>query len=148
MPENAICVTVCYAQSAGQVWCSTVSLASGSTIADAIAASGVLQACNIPADGVAGIGVFGIRKPGDHVLQSGDRVEVYRKLVFDPMESRRRRATHRKAGILKRKHLKKSKVAWQEYMETASTGDQADTVAQAVDTADTATEQNPDNRKT
>jgi putative ubiquitin-RnfH superfamily antitoxin RatB of RatAB toxin-antitoxin module len=30
-------------------------------------------------------------------LADGDRVEIYRGLSFDPMESRRRRAEHRRA---------------------------------------------------
>ncbi|WP_042070211.1 RnfH family protein [Advenella mimigardefordensis] len=116
MPEEQMTITVCYAHSAAQVWLSTITLPCGSTIEQAINASDVYAACNITAADIADIGVFGVRKSPDYVLRMGDRVELYRQLTFDPMESRRRRAAHRKAGILKRKHLKKSKVAWQEYM--------------------------------
>jgi putative ubiquitin-RnfH superfamily antitoxin RatB of RatAB toxin-antitoxin module len=119
MSDEDITITVCYAHSAGQVWLSAVTLPSGSTIEQAIAASGVYQACKLTAVDIADTGVFGLRKPRDHVLVQGDRLELYRQLSFDPMESRRRRAAHRKTGILKRKHLKKSKVAWQEYMESS-----------------------------
>ena len=42
-------------------------------------------------------GIFGELCQPEMLLQDGDRLEVYRPLVFDPMESRRRRATHRAA---------------------------------------------------
>ena len=43
---------------------------------------------------VAKMGIFGqtIKKPADHVLQSGDRVEIYRPLKADPKAARRQRA--------------------------------------------------------
>ena len=118
MSEQTISVTVCYARSFSEIWQVSVALPADSTIEQAIAASGVHVACAIATTDIAGTGIFGIRKPADHIVHDGDRVELYRALTFDPMESRRRRAAHRKAGILKRKHLKKSKVAWQEYLET------------------------------
>ncbi len=122
MPETMISVTVCYARSANDVWLSALSMPVGSTVADAIAQSDVYQKCRIAQTDIAGCGVFGVRQPDSYVLHEGDRVELYRALTFDPKESRRRRAAHRKAGILKRKHLKKSKIAWQEYMETPAEG--------------------------
>ena len=126
MSEQSMTVTVCYARADGHVWLAPVTLPWGSTLAQAIAASDVYQACSISEADIAGAGVFGIRKLPEQILQPGDRVELYRKLIFDPMESRRRRAAHRKTGILKRKHLKKSKVAWQEYLEASPPGDPSD----------------------
>jgi putative ubiquitin-RnfH superfamily antitoxin RatB of RatAB toxin-antitoxin module len=40
------------------------------------------------------LGIFGqnIKVPADHVLQAGDRVEIYRPLIADPKEVRRKRA--------------------------------------------------------
>ncbi|QWT22008.1 RnfH family protein [Bacillus sp. NP157] len=38
------------------------------------------------------LGVFGRKVGASHVLADGDRVEVYRGLLLDPMEARRRRA--------------------------------------------------------
>lgn len=38
------------------------------------------------------IGIFGKRVDPSHVLGDGDRVEIYRPLVADPREQRRRRA--------------------------------------------------------
>lgn len=41
------------------------------------------------------IGVFGEVVEDDYVLRSGDRLELYRPLLLDPMQARRQRA---KAG--------------------------------------------------
>lgn len=41
------------------------------------------------------IGVYGKLKPLDAKARAGDRIEIYRPLQADPMESRRRRAQHR-----------------------------------------------------
>ncbi|MFZ6845141.1 RnfH family protein [Undibacterium sp. RuTC16W] len=41
-------------------------------------------------------GIFGKLKSLDTLLRDGDRIEIYRALVADPMEARRRRA--RKQG--------------------------------------------------
>ena len=41
------------------------------------------------------IGIYGKLKPLDTVLRDGDRIEIYRPLQADPMESRRRRAQHK-----------------------------------------------------
>ena len=38
------------------------------------------------------VGIFGKLKTGDAVLRDHDRVEIYRPLLADPKESRRRRA--------------------------------------------------------
>ncbi|MBX2808380.1 MAG: RnfH family protein [Cellvibrionaceae bacterium] len=45
----------------------------------------------------AKMGVFGqsIKVPAKHQLQAGDRVEVYRPLIADPKEARRKRAAKR-----------------------------------------------------
>ena len=42
----------------------------------------------------AKMGIFGqsIKSPAAHVLQAGDRVEVYRPLIADPKAARRKRA--------------------------------------------------------
>lgn len=70
----------------------------GTTIAEAIAASGVLA--RFPEIDLARnkLGLFGKLKPADTVLRDGDRVEIYRPLQADPMESRRRRARHKAAA--------------------------------------------------
>ena len=73
-------------------------VAAGTTIAQAIAASGVLA--RFPEIDLAHnkLGLFGKLKPADTVLRDGDRIEIYRPLQADPMESRRRRARHKAAA--------------------------------------------------
>lgn len=63
----------------------------GSTIIQAINNSGLLQRFPEIDLSVNKVGVFSKIKPLDHVLSSGDRVEVYRPLLVDPKEARRRR---------------------------------------------------------
>lgn len=38
------------------------------------------------------LGTKGLKAPAEHVLHTGDRVEIYRPLICDPKEVRRRRA--------------------------------------------------------
>lgn len=44
------------------------------------------------------VGIFGRRCQLDETVSEADRIEIYRPLDFDPMESRRRRAAHRKTA--------------------------------------------------
>jgi putative ubiquitin-RnfH superfamily antitoxin RatB of RatAB toxin-antitoxin module len=60
-----------------------IRLPDGATVRDALAASGVLG---------NQVGIFGKRVTMDTRLADGDRVEVYRPLLVDPKEARRRRA--------------------------------------------------------
>jgi hypothetical protein len=38
------------------------------------------------------LGTKGLKPPREHELQAGDRVEIYRPLIADPKEARRKRA--------------------------------------------------------
>lgn len=67
-----------------------VDLPVGSTVADAVAASGLAGAG-------ARFGVYGKVVPGDSVLREGDRVEIYRPLKADPKDLRRLRAAKKRA---------------------------------------------------
>lgn len=70
----------------------------GSTIEEAIHHSGLLADYpDIDLDNTK-IGVFGKLKTLDTLVREGDRIEIYRPLRADPMESRRRRAQHKKKG--------------------------------------------------
>jgi len=93
---GAISVSVCYADVA-TVWQRALTLPPGATLADAIEASGFRQAFPGVDPAQTGTGVYGRRRPLEHVLHDHDRVEIYRPLVFDPKESRRRRAEHKAA---------------------------------------------------
>jgi putative ubiquitin-RnfH superfamily antitoxin RatB of RatAB toxin-antitoxin module len=112
-----ITVNIIYALDSEQIWQGTVELPSGSIIADALKQSHFYEDFPELLDQVKGVGIFGQVKPLDDNVADGDRVEVYRALNFDPMESRRRRAAHKKAGILKRKHLKPDRSKRFEYIE-------------------------------
>jgi putative ubiquitin-RnfH superfamily antitoxin RatB of RatAB toxin-antitoxin module len=61
-------------------------LPSGATAADAVRASGIAA----PRD--YRLGIFGRVVAPDTRLRDGDRVEVYRPLLVEPKEARRRRA--------------------------------------------------------
>ncbi|MCF6355699.1 MAG: RnfH family protein [Candidatus Polarisedimenticolaceae bacterium] len=62
------------------------------TVQQAIEASGILQQFPEIDLAVNKVGIFGKTAPLDAVLAAGDRVEIYRPLVADPKEARRRRA--------------------------------------------------------
>ena len=69
-------------------------LAAGSTVAEALIRAS-LRGCAGRADVAAlTIGVYGTRVAPETMLADGDRVEIYRPLLGDPKESRRRRASH------------------------------------------------------
>lgn len=82
-------VEVAYAQAHRQ-WLLSVDVPIGASAAMAVEASGLAAAAGLsePLE----LGVFGRRCEPQTLLRDGDRVEVYRPLSFDPMESRRRRA--------------------------------------------------------
>ncbi|WP_347331807.1 RnfH family protein [Marinimicrobium locisalis] len=44
------------------------------------------------------LGTKGLKPPKEHELQPGDRVEIYRPLIADPKEARRKRAQKKKEG--------------------------------------------------
>ncbi|BBB67029.1 hypothetical protein UNDYM_2776 [Undibacterium sp. YM2] len=62
------------------------------TVLQVIQQSGIVQAHPEIDVSVLKVGVFGKLKALDSQLHAGDRIEIYRPLVADPMEARRRRA--------------------------------------------------------
>ena len=91
MAEAGITVQVCHALP-DNTFLRSLRVPAGTTIEQAVAQSGLLQA--IPGIDLAVnmVGIYGKRKPLDSVLHEHDRVEVYRPLLADPKEARRRRA--------------------------------------------------------
>ncbi len=65
----------------------------GATVADAIAASGLTDAFPQHALNALPVGIWGRVTEVGKTLQGGDRVEIYRELLIDPMESRRLKAS-------------------------------------------------------
>lgn len=75
-----------------------IAIEKGSTIEDAIRASGIERLYPKIDPDRNKIGVFSqIKLPGDEV-SDGDRIEIYRPLTADPIESRRSRAAKQKPG--------------------------------------------------
>lgn len=91
-----IAVVVAYSPAPRVVDQVTVSLPPGSTVMDALMASGLLDRHPEIDASQARLGVWGkTRQPGD-ALREADRVEVYRPLKVDPKEARRvRYRSHR-----------------------------------------------------
>lgn len=94
------------------VWLKALQVEPGTTVAQALFASGFADAfpdyakADVPA-----VGLFGQVCSLERVLADGDRIEIYRPLVFDAMESRRRRALHRKAFMIKSRNRPKRRKA-------------------------------------
>jgi putative ubiquitin-RnfH superfamily antitoxin RatB of RatAB toxin-antitoxin module len=74
-----------------------VQLAEGATVEDAIRASGMLEA--FPEIDLARnkVGIFSRLVKLDETVRDKDRVEIYRPLIADPKEVRRKRAEEGKA---------------------------------------------------
>jgi len=68
-----------------------LTLPSGATVADALEKSGLTELHPEVDPTRCAVGVFGRRVQHHRVLADGDRVEVYRPLVAEPKEARRRR---------------------------------------------------------
>ena len=75
-----------------------VELSAGSTLADAVVASGL--ALRVPRFKleVYSLGVWGKLKAPGTLLRDGDRVEVYRPLTADPNIARQRRVVKKRAA--------------------------------------------------
>lgn len=90
-PDSHMHVELVYALPAAQEVLE-LSLPQGVTIRRALELSGLLDRHpDIDGDALA-VGVFGRTAGADTVLKDGDRVEIYRPLVADPKQARRRRA--------------------------------------------------------
>ena len=97
MGNDTVRVMVCYSLS-GDPQLRELTVAAGTTLIEAIHASGlpaqypqlVLDACKL--------GIFGKLREASTVLREGDRVEIYRPLLADPKEARRRRVEKKRAG--------------------------------------------------
>lgn len=84
-------IEVVYALAAGEDTV-FVEFSEGMTALDAVRASGILARHPEIDLGKHRIGVHGKAVPPGAPLAAGDRVEIYRPLVMDPREARRRRA--------------------------------------------------------
>jgi hypothetical protein len=89
--SDALSVTVVYSPRAGEVDEVPLNLPRGTSVRDALAASGLAQRYPAVQFATLRTGVWGkLREPGD-LLRDQDRVEIYRPLKVDPKEARRLR---------------------------------------------------------
>jgi putative ubiquitin-RnfH superfamily antitoxin RatB of RatAB toxin-antitoxin module len=85
-------IEVAYAASTGEQVVVSFDILAGSTVEHAIRVSGILDRfphIDLRADTV---GIFGQRASLEDTVFNGDRIEIYRPLVVDPKQARRRRA--------------------------------------------------------
>ena len=94
--EKTMLVEVAYATVEQQVII-PIQVKPGTTLIEAIKVSGVLeQFPEIDLDS-SKVGIFSKISKADTVLREKDRVEIYRPLIADPKESRRKRAEKKKS---------------------------------------------------
>ena len=91
---DAIHVQICYARPDRQFLLDQT-VAPGTTILQAITDSGIVQQAADIDVSVMRVGIYGKLKTLDTVLREHDRVEIYRPLIADPKDSRRRRAKNK-----------------------------------------------------
>jgi uncharacterized protein len=91
MAEAApLAIEICYATPELQVR-KEVLVAVGTTIQEAIMQSGLLRECTAIDLTVSRVGIYGKLKTLDTEVRAHDRIEIYRPLIADPKDSRRRR---------------------------------------------------------
>ena len=96
--EAVIDVLVCFSPQPREVEEVPLQLPTGSTVAQALQASGLLAKHGLALDEQLAVGVWMKLKPLDTVLRQDDRIEVYRGLKVDPKEARRQRYRKQKAA--------------------------------------------------
>nr|WP_230458782.1 RnfH family protein [Legionella pneumophila] len=69
-------------------------LKQGATVEEALIKSNIYSIC--PETRELLVGVYGKRVSVDQVLKEGDRIEIYRPLILDPKEKRRKLAQFKK----------------------------------------------------
>lgn len=70
----------------------SVNVPAGTTAKEAAEQSGIVKKFPEIDLAINPMGIFGNQVKPDHALREGDRVELYRPLIGDPKEIRRRRA--------------------------------------------------------
>ena len=89
--DELIQVEVAYAEPDSQ-FLVALEVSRGTTALQAIELSGVQEKFPALHDSACELGIFSKKCAPDHVLQAGDRVEIYRPLLIDPKAARRLKA--------------------------------------------------------
>ncbi|WUR11072.1 RnfH family protein [[Empedobacter] haloabium] len=84
-------ISLCYASGPNPLL-RALEVDAGTTIGQAIELSGMLQDAPEINLVTMPVGIYGKKKTLDTVVQARDRVEIYRPLIVDPKNARRRRA--------------------------------------------------------
>lgn len=84
-------ISLCYASGPNPLL-RVLEVDAGTTIGQAIELSGMLQDAPEINLVTMPVGIYGKKKTLDTVVQARDRVEIYRPLIVDPKNARRRRA--------------------------------------------------------
>lgn len=95
MKASRVTVEVVFAGPGRQIL-RRVRLPAGSTVEDALAASGLAE--ELGNLGVGPVGIYGKAVPARTIVRDGDRVEIYRPLRGDPKDLRRARAAKKRAS--------------------------------------------------
>ena len=92
---NEILIEIAYALPEEQVIIS-IKVPTKSDVKQAIEKSGIQK--KFPSIDLSKnkVGIFGKKTTLDHVLKNRDRIEIYRPLILDPKEMRRKRAAQKK----------------------------------------------------
>jgi putative ubiquitin-RnfH superfamily antitoxin RatB of RatAB toxin-antitoxin module len=90
-PTPGLTVELCYAKP-GLQFLRTLSVPPGTTLQQAIRLSGVLDAAPEIDLTTCQAGIHGKHRPLATEVREGDRIEIYRPLIIDPKDARRRRA--------------------------------------------------------
>ena len=108
LSASTLQVEVAYASPVRQ-WLVSVTVPENATVADAIAAANFadLPVQDLP-ELVGNVGIFARSCQLNDVLKHGDRVEIYRPLIADPMAQRRNRAVVANKLAVKNAALKKA----------------------------------------
>ena len=85
-------VELCYC-AVNRIYRRQLDVAASSQIAQIIQLAGVLIEFPELQQQEVCYGIYGKLKSGEYVPHAGDRIEIYRPLMVDPMEARRRRVT-------------------------------------------------------
>ncbi len=92
-----VCVEVVYASPQQQTLI-PLQVPAGTTLGQALVLSGIVQQHPEIDLATQPVGVFGELATRERVLREGERVEIYRALLADPKQARRRRAASKHKG--------------------------------------------------
>ena len=99
-PGLTVTLAYCPAPGSAQEW--TLQLVPGSTVAQALQASGVLRTLGAAEVDTLTVGLWGRKVGLEQQLRAHDRIELYRPLTVDPKVARRERFARqgaRKSGL-------------------------------------------------